>query len=140
MTSPAASSTGLSQPRLHQDSEGLELCDVKIEAGVTTTIAKTVEANVKDSNASSRGSAVGKASTRTDEVQAPERPKDPANFLSSKVASRAGSILAFLALLSTAVFFALQYRQANSLAIVSNNLAIEESCRSHPVCFISPST
>jgi hypothetical protein len=45
-----------------------------------------------------------------------------------------GSTIAVLAIISTGIFFGLQYHQANGLALIANTLAVEESCRSHPVC------
>ena len=142
MSLPAASPSNVSHNSLRQDSEGIQLASKARPSGPGSEIARTIEAHVDDSNAPASGNAIGKASARADEVQAPELVEKPrgSGLLNSKVGSRAGSIFAFLALVSTSVFFALQYRQTNSFAIVSNNLAIEESCRSHPVSVNSPST
>jgi hypothetical protein len=55
-----------------------------------------------------------------------------------KARGRAGYIISILGIISAALFFGMQYKQSNALAITSNTLAIEESCRSHPVIINLP--
>lgn len=156
MTSLASSLNHLSQPSIRQDSNnaitasGGSLVKSSGEAPTPTSRDNIQEIKqlptstndvISASGCSPIGESSGNAPTSTtsrDNVRELDRRPSQKFDLDPKTRSRTGYVISILGVISAAIFFGLQYQQSNALAIKANNLAIEESCRSHPVGVISP--